>query len=100
MRNPQKIEPLVISTINKYFLPIIPNKSINFRNRFANAFSLSEINGMDQKDASRGDMMAVCNDCRGLVVEIMRSSKQTRTPTRDKALRNLTLDLSPVYKRW
>ena len=48
----------------------------------------------------RGEMMAVCNDCRGLVYEIIRSSKQTRSSARNKALRNLTLDLSPVYKRW
>lgn len=42
--------------------------------------------------------MAVCNDCRGLVLEIIRSSRQTRSSARNKAIRNLTLDLSPVYK--
>lgn len=86
------------------------------RNRFANALSLSEITvTADAKGTSRrGEIMAVCNDCRGMVHEIMRSARQSsaaavisetdamanldKAPT--KAMRNLTLDLSPVYKRW
>ena len=57
------------------------------------------LNG-DQKELLRGELMAVCNDCRRLVLEIIRSSKQTRSIARNNALKNLTLDLSPVYKRW
>lgn len=68
------------------------------RNRFARAF-LSPAS-TELKEALRGELMNVCNDCRGLVYEIIRSSKQTRSSARNKAIKNLTLDLSPVYKRW
>ncbi|XP_055710366.1 protein spire isoform X3 [Phlebotomus papatasi] len=54
----------------------------------------------EQKEGLRGELMAVCNDCRGLVLEIIRSSRQTRSTARNIVLKNLTLDLSPVYKRW
>lgn len=72
------------------------------RNRFARAFTLSSSAHLaDQKENTiRGELMAVCNDCRGLVLEIIRSSRQTRSSARNRALKNLTLDLSPVYKRW
>ncbi|XP_055681316.1 protein spire isoform X2 [Lutzomyia longipalpis] len=53
----------------------------------------------EQKEGLRGELMAVCNDCRGLVLEIIRSSRQTRSTARNIVLKNLTLDLSPVYKR-
>lgn len=51
-----------------------------------------------QKEGLRGELMAVCNDCRGLVLNIIRYSRQTRSHTRNLQLKNLTLDLSPVYK--
>lgn len=54
----------------------------------------------EQKECLRGELMAVCNDCRGLVLNIIRYSRQTRSSARNNALKNLTLDLSPVYKRW
>ncbi|XP_055590259.1 protein spire-like [Uranotaenia lowii] len=85
------------------------------RNRFAKAFTLSAAaaagggsgsgpvsgtSGFDpQKERLTGELMAVCNDCRSLVLEIIRSSRQTRSSAQNQALRNLTLDLSPVYKR-
>jgi spire-like protein len=56
--------------------------------------------GDPQKDRLTGELMAVCNDCRSLVLEIIRSSRQTRSTARNHALKNLTLDLSPVYKRY
>lgn len=52
----------------------------------------------EQKEQIRGELMAVCNDCRGLYNEIIKSSKQSRSFARNEALKNLTLDLSPVYK--
>lgn len=54
---------------------------------------------VDQRERLRGEIMSVCNDCRCLVLEIIRSSKQTRSTARNNVIRNLTLDLSPVYKR-
>lgn len=54
----------------------------------------------EQKENLRGELMAVCNDCRGLVLEIIRSSKQqTRSSARNRAIKKLRLDLEPVYKR-
>lgn len=62
------------------------------RSRFA--FMSSE-----QKENLRGELMAVCNDCRGLVLEIIRSSRQqTRSSARNRAIKKLTLDLEHVYK--
>uniref|UniRef100_A0A1Q3EYC9 Putative spire n=1 Tax=Culex tarsalis TaxID=7177 RepID=A0A1Q3EYC9_CULTA len=76
------------------------------RNRFAKAFTLSAAAAAGQnsivdpqKERLTGELMAVCNDCRSLVLEIIRSSRQTRSSAQNQALRNLTLDLSPVYKR-
>ncbi|KXJ74532.1 hypothetical protein RP20_CCG013461 [Aedes albopictus] len=78
------------------------------RNRFAKAFTLSSAAAATapgsaaidpQKERLTGELMAVCNDCRSLVLEIIRSSRQTRSSAQNQALRNLTLDLSPVYKR-
>lgn len=75
------------------------------RSRFTKAFTLSSAaagpgSAFDpQKERLTGELMAVCNDCRTLVLEIIRSSRQTRSSAQNQALRNLTLDLSPVYKR-
>ncbi|CAD7079614.1 unnamed protein product [Hermetia illucens] len=78
------------------------SSTLERKNRFARAFTLSSSAHLaDQKENTiRGELMAVCNDCRGLVLEIIRSSRQTRSSARNRALKNLTLDLSPVYKRW
>lgn len=54
---------------------------------------------MDQKDGLRGELMAVCHDCRSLVLDIIRYSRQTRSSARNNTIKTLTLDLSPVYKR-
>ncbi|XP_062547464.1 protein spire isoform X2 [Armigeres subalbatus] len=81
------------------------SSTLDRRNRFAKAFTLSAAatapgTAIDpQKERLTGELMAVCNDCRSLVLEIIRSSRQTRSSAQNQALRNLTLDLSPVYKR-
>ncbi|XP_058450799.1 protein spire isoform X2 [Malaya genurostris] len=82
------------------------NSTLDRRTRFAKAFTLTaaaaagQSSAFDpQKERLTGELMAVCNDCRSLVLEIIRSSRQTRSSAQNQALRNLTLDLSPVYKR-
>uniref|UniRef100_A0A4Y0BI36 Spire n=1 Tax=Anopheles funestus TaxID=62324 RepID=A0A4Y0BI36_ANOFN len=78
--------------------------TLDRKNRFAKAFTLTASAGgqggvLDpQKERLTGELMAVCNDCRSLVLEIIRSSRQTRTTARNQVLRHLTLDISPVYK--
>ena len=53
----------------------------------------------EQKEALRGELMAVCNDCKGLMQEILRSPmRQTRSVARNRAIKKLTLDLEPVYR--
>ena len=84
-----------------YFLHV--SKAIfcfHFRNKVLRAFTLSSSNNQlsDQKENIRGEQVPVCDDCKGLVMEITSSSKQTRSSARNRALKNLTLDLSPVYK--
>lgn len=62
------------------------------RSRFA--FMSSE-----QKENLRGELMAVCNDCRYLVWGIIQSSRQqTRSSARNRAIKKLKLDLEPVYR--
>ncbi|XP_055916188.1 protein spire isoform X2 [Eupeodes corollae] len=77
------------------------SSTLDRKTKFARAFTLSSSGHLssDQKENLRGELMAVCNDCEGLLLEIIRSSKQTRSSARNRALKNLTLDLSPVYKR-
>ncbi|XP_053672476.1 protein spire [Anopheles nili] len=77
--------------------------TLDRKNRFAKAFTLTASGGQGggldpQKERLTGELMAVCNDCRSLVLEIIRSSRQTRTTARNQVLRHLTLDISPVYK--
>ncbi|XP_058814922.1 protein spire isoform X2 [Topomyia yanbarensis] len=81
------------------------NSTLDRRTRFARTFTLTaaatagQSTAFDpQKERLTGELMAVCNDCRSLVLEIIRSSRQTRSSAQNQALRNLTLDLSPVYK--
>ncbi|XP_055371749.1 protein spire isoform X2 [Condylostylus longicornis] len=75
--------------------------TLDRKNRFARALTLSSSashGAVDLKENLRGEMMSVCNDCRDLVLEIIRSTRQTRSSARNQALKNLTLDISPVYK--
>uniref|UniRef100_A0A336LXU2 CSON005410 protein n=1 Tax=Culicoides sonorensis TaxID=179676 RepID=A0A336LXU2_CULSO len=76
--------------------------TLDRKSRFSRGFALTMSNSSQavdvQKENLRGELMAVCNDCRSLVLEIIRSSKQTRSSARNYAIKNLTLDLSPVYK--
>ncbi|XP_063698663.1 protein spire isoform X2 [Culicoides brevitarsis] len=76
--------------------------TLDRKSRFSRGFTLTMSNSSQavdvQKENLRGELMAVCNDCRSLVLEIIRSSKQTRSSARNYAIKNLTLDLSPVYK--
>lgn len=44
-----------------------------------------------------GVQMAVCHDCKAMVLQIIKSSRASRSASRDRALRHLTLDLTPVY---
>ncbi|CRL00684.1 CLUMA_CG013942, isoform B [Clunio marinus] len=73
--------------------------TLDRRSGFKKAFTLMQQQQCEQKECLRGELMAVCNDCRGLVLNIIRYSRQTRSSARNHALKNLTLDLSPVYKR-
>ncbi|VVD01980.1 unnamed protein product [Leptidea sinapis] len=47
-------------------------------------------------EALRGVQMAVCHDCKAMVLQIIRSSRACRSASRDRARRHLTLDLTPV----
>lgn len=74
------------------------NSTLDRRNRLAKLFIMSSSATTDQKELLRGELMSVCNDCHGLVLNIIRSQRSTRSSARNQAIRNLTLDLSPVYK--
>ena len=71
-----------------------------FRTKFSRAYTLSSSGTQLSQDQERmrGELVPVCNDCRGLVMEISRSAKQKRSSARNRTLKNLTLDLSPVWK--
>lgn len=45
----------------------------------------------------RGVQMIVCHDCKIMVIQIIRSSRTSRSAIRNNAIRNLTLNISPVY---
>ncbi|XP_039279947.1 protein spire isoform X2 [Nilaparvata lugens] len=47
----------------------------------------------DKAEKMKGLQMIVCHDCKTMVIQIIKSSRTTR----NNAIRNLTLDLSPVY---
>ncbi|XP_036329470.1 protein spire-like [Rhagoletis pomonella] len=77
------------------------SSTLDRKTKFSRAFMLSASGSQlsqEQKENMRGELVTVCNDCKGLVMEITRSSKQTRSSARNRALQNLSLDLSPVYK--
>ncbi|XP_004530284.1 protein spire isoform X3 [Ceratitis capitata] len=77
------------------------SSTLDRKTKFSRTFTLSASGthlSQEQKENMRGELVTVCNDCKGLVMEITRSSKQTRSSARNRALQNLTLDLSPVYK--
>lgn len=48
-------------------------------------------------DRLRGVQMIVCHDCKIMVIQIIRSSRTSRSAIRNNAIRNLTLNISPVY---
>ncbi|XP_058979901.1 protein spire isoform X2 [Musca domestica] len=77
------------------------SSTLDRKSKFSRAYTLSSSGtqlSQDQKDNVRGELVPVCNDCRGLVMEISRSAKQKRSSARNRAIKNLTLDLSPVWK--
>ncbi|KAL9930217.1 spire type actin nucleation factor isoform 2-T4 [Glossina fuscipes fuscipes] len=77
------------------------SSTLDRKSKFSKAFTLSSSSNQlsqDQKENMRGEQVPVCNDCKGLVMEISRSAKQKRSSARNRALKNLTLDLSPVWK--
>ncbi|XP_024080616.1 protein spire isoform X2 [Cimex lectularius] len=49
--------------------------------------------GRQKAEKLKGLQMTVCHDCKTMVLQIIKSSRTTR----NMAIRNLTLDLSPVY---
>ncbi|CAH1396254.1 unnamed protein product [Nezara viridula] len=49
--------------------------------------------GRQKAEKLKGLQMTVCHDCKAMVLQIIKSSRTTR----NNAIRNLTLDLSPVY---
>ncbi|CAH2067470.1 unnamed protein product, partial [Iphiclides podalirius] len=53
--------------------------------------------GASAAERLRGVQMAVCHDCKAMVLQIIKSSRASRSASRDRALRHLTLDLAPVY---
>ncbi|XP_060801458.1 protein spire isoform X2 [Amyelois transitella] len=53
--------------------------------------------GASAAERLRGVQMAVCHDCKAMVLQIIKSSRAARSASRDRALRTLTLDLAPVY---
>ncbi|XP_048485369.1 protein spire isoform X2 [Plutella xylostella] len=53
--------------------------------------------GVAAAERLRGVQMAVCHDCKAMVLQIIKSSRASRSASRDRALRHLTLDLAPVY---
>lgn len=44
-----------------------------------------------------GQMMIVCHDCRAMVLQIIRSAQANRSEIRNKHLKSMTLDLSPMF---
>ncbi|CAO1351621.1 unnamed protein product [Diamesa tonsa] len=75
------------------------SSTLDRRSGFKKALTLMQPSSMDQKEGLRGELMAVCHDCRSLVLDIIRYSRQTRSSARNNTIKTLTLDLSPVYKR-
>ncbi|KAL7043725.1 hypothetical protein ACKWTF_001640 [Chironomus riparius] len=82
-------------------LPQSNCSTLDRRSTLKKAFTLmqNQHSNYDQKEGLRGELMAVCNDCRGLVLNIIRYSRQTRSSAKNMKIKSLTLDLSPVYKR-
>lgn len=68
--------------------------SLDRRSRYSRGASLGPTRVSDKL---RGMQMIVCHDCKTMVLQIIKSSKASRTATRNNAIRNLTLNLSPVY---
>lgn len=56
-------------------------------------FNRSKTLGRPEKERLKGIQMIVCLDCKAMVLQIIKSSRTTRS----NAIRNLTLNLSPVY---
>ncbi|KOB68417.1 Protein spire [Operophtera brumata] len=54
-------------------------------------------NGVTAVERLRGVQMAVCHDCKAMVLQIIKSSRTSRSASRDRVIRHLTLDLAPVY---
>lgn len=57
----------------------------------------NKLNSKGVGDKIRGVQMIVCHDCKIMVIQIIRSSRTSRSAIRNNAIRNLTLNISPVY---
>ncbi|XP_053603661.1 protein spire isoform X2 [Plodia interpunctella] len=69
-----------------------PSATLDRRARYGRSAT-----GVSAAERLRGVQMAVCHDCKAMVLQIIKSSRAARSATRDRALRELTLDLAPVY---
>ncbi|XP_049885136.1 protein spire isoform X2 [Pectinophora gossypiella] len=69
-----------------------PTATLDRRARYGRTLT-----GVTAAERLRGVQMAVCHDCKAMVLQIIKSSRASRSASRDRALRHLTLDLAPVY---
>lgn len=69
-----------------------PSSSLDrFRNK---ALTVTKPNVVDRL---KGSQMLVCNDCKMMVLQIIKSGQANRSAIRNKHLQNLTLNLEPVF---
>ncbi|KAJ8894744.1 hypothetical protein PR048_000051 [Dryococelus australis] len=61
------------------------------RSRFNRAMTVGQ--PQNKKEKLKGLQMIVCHDCKMMVIQIIKTSRTSR----NNAIRNLTLNLSPVY---
>ncbi|CAG4976203.1 unnamed protein product [Parnassius apollo] len=71
---------------------VVPLSAPDRRSRYGRSAT-----GTSAAERLRGVQMAVCHDCKAMVLQIIKSSRASRSASRDRALRHLTLDLAPVY---
>ncbi|KAJ1519987.1 hypothetical protein ONE63_004219 [Megalurothrips usitatus] len=84
-------ESVADSTEGPVSLPTLSPDSTTSDKR--SKFNRSKTLGRPEKERLKGIQMIVCLDCKSMVLQIIKSSRTTR----NNAIRNLTLNLSPVY---
>ncbi|KAG8335328.1 actin nucleation factor [Homalodisca vitripennis] len=78
-------------TIFKVQVDNVKNHIVFSRARFSRSKTLGRPE--EKAEKLKGLEMIVCHDCKTMVIQIIKSSRTSRS----NAIRNLTLDLSPVY---